>query len=81
METPENLFTAFRREITLNVTYQKDQKAQQYCDFNDIVEKKFNASNQAGGSIKSQNGKTASDQPIKPFHAEYLVLKKVPDCF
>jgi hypothetical protein len=81
METTENSLAAFRWEITLDVANKKDQEAQQYRDLNYIVEKKFNASDQAGRRIKSHSGKSASNQPIQPFHAENLILKKVPDCF
>ena len=81
MKASENFLAAFRREVTLDVTYEKDQETQQYGNLNYIVEKKFNASDQAGRRIKPHSGQAASYHPIQPFHAENLVLKKVPNCF
>lgn len=81
MKTSENFFAAFRWKVALNVTNKKDQEAKQDSNLNYIIEKKFNASDQAGRRVKPHSGQAASNHPIQPFHAENLVLKKVPNCY
>lgn len=81
MKPAENLLAALRRKVTLYIAYEEDKEAQQYSDLNHVVKEKHDASDQTGRRVKPQRGKAAFDKPMQPFHAEDLILEKVPNRF
>ena len=81
MKSLQNLLAALGRKVTLNIADHKNQQAKQDNNLNYVIKKKLKAGDKRVGNIEAQRRQEASKQSVQPFHAEYLVLKEVPDQF
>ena len=79
MKPSENLPASLRREVALDIADQKDQDTEQNGDLQNIIDKKLNAPADPCPGIQTECGKHLPDQNIQPFHAENLILNKLPD--
>ena len=78
MKISQYLFASLRRKIALYIGNQINQYTQQDCDFYHIINEKMDAAAKPAGYIKPHLFQTVSYQPVQPFHAEYLILNKIP---
>ena len=78
MKPAKDLLRSFRREIALYIGYHENQKTEQYHDLYRIIDEELQTAAQLAFSIKTAGVQQRVDKPVQPFHAEYLILDKVP---
>jgi hypothetical protein len=64
LETPHDLFAAFRRKITLNIGNDENQHAEQDGNLEHIIQKELQAAAPAPGNITTGTGQETPDQII-----------------
>ena len=78
MKPAEYLFYSLRREIALYICDYKYQNTEQSQDFYRIIEEELQTAAELAAGIKTADVQQGANQPVQPFHAEYLVLNKAP---
>jgi len=79
VKAAEDLFAPLRGKIALDVADEENQQTQQNGDLEDIVQEKLQASAPAVRDVHAEKPQKRADQRVQPFHAENLILDKVPD--
>ena len=81
MKPAEYLLRSFGRKITLYIGYHKYQNAEQYQNLYRIIDKELQTAADLIFRIKTAGIQQRTDQPVQPFHAEYLVLYEIPHSY
>ena len=76
MKAAQNFLASFRRKIALNIRDYKNQCAEQYRDFDDIIQKKLNTPTQTSRNIQAQFSQNTPDNIIEPFHSQNFILNE-----
>lgn len=80
MKTPKYFLCALRREIALDIRYDKNQYSEKHHNLYHIIDEKAYASADFFACVKTKRVKKRANKPVQPRHTEYLILKKTPYC-